>query len=169
MLWNTCIYQNGLFYVQCDISIHRWPSILLRPWRPWSGGNGDQQWWKTLASRWYSENFLQGNPSKYQAMIISNDSTQRDVEIDAFILQPMDELNLLGVLIERNLLFSNHISSACKKAGMWVSILMRMHNMISMKVKLRIYKAAILPYLTYCSLVWHFCRGSDLRKLEKVN
>ena len=33
--------------------------------------------------------------------------------------------------------------------------------MISMKVKLNIYKAAILPYLTNCSLVWHFCRGSD--------
>ena len=46
---------------------------------------------------------------------------------------------------------------------------MRMRNMISMKVKLRIYKAAILPYLTYCSLVWHFCRGSDRRKLERVN
>ena len=48
-------------------------------------------------------------------------------------------------------MFSNHISSACKK------------------VKLRIYKAAILRYLTYCSLVWHFCRGSDRRKLERVN
>ena len=90
---------------------------------------------------------------KYQAMIISNDSIQRDVEIDTFIVQPMDELNLLGVLIDRNLLFSNHISTACKKASMRVSVLMRMRNMISMKVKLRIYKAAILPFLTYCSLV----------------
>ena len=36
-------------------------------------------------------------------------------------------------------------------------------------MKLRIYKAAILRYLTYCSLVWHFCRGSDRRKLERVN
>ena len=32
-------------------------------------------------------------------MIISNDSTQRDVEISTFIVQPMDEFNLLGVLI----------------------------------------------------------------------
>ena len=116
------------------------------------------------ASRWYSENFLQGNPSKYQAIIISNNSTQRDVEIDTFIVQPMDELHLLGVLIDMNLLFSNHISTSCKKAGMQVSVLMRMRNMISMKVKLRIQGAAILPYLTYWSLIWHFCRGSDRRK-----
>ena len=117
---------------------------------------------------WYSENFLQGNPSNYQAMIISNDSTQRDVEIDTFIVWPMDELKLLGVLIERNL-FSNHISTICKKAGMRVTILMRMRNMIPIKVKLRIYKIATLQYLTYCTLVWHFCRGSDRRKLERVN
>ena len=74
-------------------------------------------------------------------------------------VQPMDELNLLGVLIDRNLSFSNHISLACKKAGMRVSVLMRMCNKILMNVKLTIYKVAILPYLTYCSLVWHFYSG----------
>ena len=26
-----------------------------------------------------------------------------------------------------------------------------------------------MPYLTYCSLVWHFCRGLDQIKLERVN
>ena len=62
------------------------------------------------------------------------------------------------MFIDRNLLFSNHISSASKKAGRWVqSILMRMHNMISMKVKLRIifllYKAAILPNHNYNKIV----------------
>ena len=47
----------------------------------------------------------QGN---IKQLIISTDSTRRDVGIDTFIVQPMDELNLLGVLIDRNLLFSNH-------------------------------------------------------------
>ena len=31
-----------------------------------------------------------------------------------------------------------------------------------------LFKAAILPYLTYCHLVWHFCRASDSRKPERV-
>ena len=34
-----------------------------------------------------------------------------------------------------------------------------------MTAKLCLYKSAILSYLTYCSLVWHFCR----KKLERVN
>ena len=33
---------------------------------------------------------------------------------------------------------------------------------------LQLFKAAILPYLTYSHLVWHFCRASDNRKLERV-
>ena len=32
----------------------------------------------------------------------------------------------------------------------------------------QLYKSAILPNLTYCHLVWHFCKASDARKLERV-
>ena len=28
---------------------------------------------------------------------------------------------------------------------------------------------SVLPHLTYCSLVWHFCRASDRNKLERIN
>ena len=34
--------------------------------------------------------------------------------------------------------------------------------------KLTLYKSAILPYLTYCHLTWHFCSATDKRKLERV-
>ena len=40
---------------------------------------------------------------------------------------------------------------------------------MSIKAEVSIHKRAILPYLTYCSLVGHFCNGSDKRKLERVN
>ena len=34
--------------------------------------------------------------------------------------------------------------------------------------KLQLFKVAILPHLTYCSTIWHFCRGSDKHKVEKL-
>lgn len=46
---------------------------------------------------------------------------------------------------------------------------MRKRNLISIKAKLSIQKTAILPYLTYCNLVGHFCNGSDKKKLERIN
>ena len=27
----------------------------------------------------------------------------------------------------------------------------------------------ILPHLTYCNLVWHFCKATDKKKLKRVN
>ena len=34
--------------------------------------------------------------------------------------------------------------------------------------KLLLHKTSILPYLTYCHLIWHFCKASDARKVERV-
>ena len=46
--------------------------------------------------------------------------------------------------------------------------MMRLCNLIPTAAKLQLYKAAILPHMIYCSTVCHYCRGSDARKLERV-
>ena len=45
---------------------------------------------------------------------------------------------------------------------------MRLRNLLPTSAKLVLFKTAILPYLTYCQLVWHFCRASDSRKIERL-
>ena len=45
---------------------------------------------------------------------------------------------------------------------------MRLRNLIFTSSKLVLFKTAILPYLTYCQLVWHFCKASDSRKIERL-
>ena len=39
---------------------------------------------------------------------------------------------------------------------------------IPCNAKLTLYKSAILPHLTYCHLVWNFCKSTDSRKIEWV-
>ena len=55
-----------------------------------------------------------------------------------------------------------------KKASIQVGVLLRLRNIIPQSAKLKNYKTAILPLLTYCHIVWHFCAASDARKLERV-
>ena len=45
---------------------------------------------------------------------------------------------------------------------------MRLRNLIPTTAKLVLLKSAILLYLTYCHLVWHFCSASDTRRLERI-
>ena len=78
------------------------------------------------------------------------------------------EMKLLGLTIDGNLNFGAHLSEICKKVVRKVGVLSRLRNMLPSKAKLTIYKSAILPQLTYCHTVWHFCRASDNRKLERI-
>ena len=39
---------------------------------------------------------------------------------------------------------------------------MRLRNLIPTE------KSAVLPHLTYCGTVWHFCKASDNHRLERV-
>ena len=79
-----------------------------------------------------------------------------------------DNLELLGVTIDCGLNFNLHISNVCKKASQRIGVIMRLRNLIPTEAKLHLFKAAILPHLTYCHLVWHFCRASETRRLERV-
>ena len=80
------------------------------------------------------------------------------------IIKTSETLKLLRVIKDSRLNFSEHVNSACKKASQRIAVLMWLRNLIPIKDKLQLYKAAVLPHLTYCHLVWHFCRASDLCK-----
>ena len=75
---------------------------------------------------------------------------------------------LLGIAVDCKLNFNEHICNVCRKASQRIGVIMRLRNLIPTEAKLQLYKSAILPHLTYCHLVWHFCRASDTRKLERV-
>ena len=58
--------------------------------------------------------------------------------------------------------------TSVKKVSKKIGVLARLRNLISSKTKLQLYLSAILPHLTYCQTVWHFCKQSERRKLERL-
>ena len=94
--------------------------------------------------------------------------TTPTMSIQGSEIESTEKLNLLGVTIDSKLNFNHHINNVCKKASQRIGVLMRLKNLIPTEAKLQLYKAAILPHLTYCHLTWHFCKASDRRKLERI-
>ena len=117
-------------------------------------------------------NLLQGNLQKYQMMTIRRKRARNEqtiITVKAEIINESENLQLLSVTIDRRLKFNEHINSVCMKASRRISVLMRrLRNLIPTVAKLQLYKSAILPHFTYCRLVWHFCRSSDTRSLERL-
>ena len=79
-------------------------------------------------------------------------------------------LKLLGVQIDDKLNLGEQAKNTCIKMSRQVGVPLRLKNIIPERAKLQLYKAAIMPHLTYmyCSTVWHFIRASDQHKLERV-
>ena len=125
-----------------------------------------------LATNWYDSNLLHENLKKYQTMNIRNKCVnygdKTSITVNGKDIMESDNLELLGVTIDCGLNFNLHISNVYKKASQRIGVIMNLRNLIPTEAKLHLFKAAILPHLTYCHLVWHFCRVSDTRRLERV-
>ena len=126
-----------------------------------------------LAKSWYRDNFLLANTYKFQCLTINprnidSDKQTKALQIGDQIITNTPQIKLLGVEIDDWLNFTNHISNICIKVSQKVGVLMRLRNLIPCKAKLTIYKSSILPHLTYCHLVWHTCRSSDRRKIDRI-
>ena len=124
------------------------------------------------ATEWYDSNLLARNLKKYKVMTIAygqnDDNTIQVIRLINHDINTTSSLKLLGVIIDSNLNFSEHINTICKKASQKIGVLMRLKNVIPENAKLVLFKTAIWPYLTYCHLVWHFCKASDSRKIERL-
>ena len=88
--------------------------------------------------------------------------------IYAQVIERTADISPLGVNIDEHLVFSKHISELRIKASQRAGVLSRLRNLIPTEAKLLLYKSSILPYLTYCHLMWHFCKASVERVQERA-
>ena len=107
---------------------------------------------------WYKSNYRSGNPSKYQVLVKSRakQEVKKAVHIDGHTIGQAQEIKLLGVILDVNLQFSEHVKQICTKTSRRIGVLSRLRNLILTTAKLTIYKTAVKPHFlthfTYCSL-----------------
>ena len=63
---------------------------------------------------------------------------------------------MLGLDIDRNLNFNEHVSSLCRKAGNKLSVPARLSNFMSSKQRRILLKTFIKSQFGYCPLIWMF-------------
>ncbi len=120
--------------------------------------------------KWFSDNQMQANPDKFQAIAIGKKTNDQNISfnINGNIIKCDEEVKLLGVTFDFMLNFNSHISSICKKASMQLNVLKRIGGHLNRLGKLTIYYSFILSNLNYCPLVWHFCGENNTKKLESI-
>ena len=105
-----------------------------------------------IVSDWYKKNFLLANKDKFQAMFLASkakNTQEAQIVIDNEEIECTSSLNLLGVLIDNKLNFSEHIQQVCQKANCKTGVLSRMKNLVPERTKLHLFKAVILHLFGY--------------------
>ena len=76
-----------------------------------------------FAANWYGSNLLAGNIKKYQAMNIGFSQSNGNIHVNGEEIKTTDNLQLLGVTLDSDLSFSDHINLSCKKASQRIGVL----------------------------------------------
>ena len=115
---------------------------------------------------------MKANPSKFQAILFKcrKDEEVFDLNTDDELIKPVSYVKLLGVLIDDNLSFNEHVSKLCIKAARQTNALRRIVKYIPNECPHNIYQAFISSNFNYCDIiVWHFCSNRSTYKIEKVH
>jgi Reverse transcriptase (RNA-dependent DNA polymerase) len=114
---------------------------------------------------WLSENKVKLNVSKTKCLVItktktklnqlSTEMTEFPVLIDGVVIEYVDSIKYLGVIIDNNLKFDEHVEYVIKKAATKISYLGRLSRTLSKKTKILIYNCIVAPHFEYCaSVLW---------------
>lgn len=126
--------------------------------------------------QWCNDNRMKLNVAKTKAMCMGSKqkyatSKQNfNIVIDGKEVQQSRCEKVLGVFVNSNLSWSDHISNIVKKVNSQIGLLSRIKRYLDQKRRLMFYNAYILPHLDYCCSLWgNCCKGhiDTLLKLQK--
>ena len=124
---------------------------------------------------WLRANKLSLNVAKTEFMVISsrqklqslNDKTV-NINVEGVKINQTDHSKALGLNIDENLYWKEHIHEISKKDASSIGALKRVRPFISMHTAIKIYKGLIKPHFDYCSVVWDGLSQQLSEKLQKL-
>ena len=115
--------------------------------------------------KWFKDNKMKANPGKYH-LLVNNTTESHQIKIgDETITRSKCE-KLLGVKIDQELNFNEHMTLLCKKASQKLNALSRLASSMTFDQRRLIMNSFITSNFSYCPIVWMF----HSRKLnERIN
>ena len=105
--------------------------------------------------QWFKDNRMKANPDKYH-LLINNTKESFQVKIGNETVSNSKYEKLLGVKIDHELNFNEHVSSMCKKASQKLNALSRIASSMTFDQRRLILNSFITSHFSYCPIVWMF-------------
>ena len=102
--------------------------------------------------RWFENNHLQVDPRK--SHILLSYKKPETVSVDGIPLVASSHEKLLGVIIDSELKFENHITKLCLKVSKKINTLCRISSFMSLEKHRTLMRAFIVSQFNCCSFLW---------------
>ena len=87
------------------------------------------------------------------------------INIDSHTLNKSDNVNFLGIHIDKYLHWKTHIDYVNNKVSKCIGILHKLKYYLPLVALRTLYNSLVLPYLSYCIPVWGNCNQSNMNAL----
>ena len=123
-----------------------------------------------IAIDWFYFNMMEANPDKFQAMLLSKPSQNKDfsLRIGSNFLKTESCVKLLGINIDKHMNFNYHVEKLCIKAARQLNALSRVQRHLDSESKFAIVRAFIMSNFSYCPVIWHFCNRKSTHRMESI-
>jgi hypothetical protein len=122
----------------------------------------------SIIEDWLRHNRLIVNWSKTNFLYLG-DKGKSNVEIQfgEHKLERVKQTKLLGVILDDELKFENHIDSTCRKVNKKAYLITRKSYLLSNKLKTTLFKLFIMPNLEYCSSLFINTSAKNIDQLAR--
>ena len=117
--------------------------------------------------KWLNNNYMKVNTGKSHLLVSGN--VRSKAKIDNNYIESEKEQVLLGITIDSNLAFENHINNICKKASQKLNTLARVAPYMNMQKRRIIMKSFVTSQFGYCLLIWMFHSRRLNNKINSIH
>ena len=126
----------------------------------------------SAAEQWLHKNRLVANPNKSSFILLGHSSRINDVDLNLIFndtrLPSCDNTKLLGVVIDSQLRWNEHVTFLLKKVSPKLGLLRRLSALFPSEVLSSLYISIIQPHIDYCLSVWGSCSQTNISSIQKV-
>ena len=121
--------------------------------------------------RWFKVNRLSVNLKKTNFVIFGNTSKLKnlnnyEIVLHSTVIERKTCAKFLGVIVDDKLTWNNHIECIEGKVAKNIGIIRKVQSALPISVLNTLYCSLILPYLTYCNVIWSNNRITRLYRLN---
>ena len=152
---NVCYFADDTTFHACDLDLS---TLLIRLEHD-----------SSLAIEWFDSNYMKLNEDKCHLLVSGHKFESTWVKVGDSTIWESKEQKLLGVQIDKQLKFDNHVYSLCKNAGKKLSALARLSAYLNQDQRKTLMTTFIESQFNYSPLTWMFHGRKSNNRINHIH